>query len=69
MPTVSATAELAVSQGGQPRVNIYVDGHRAGSAGPFPDWYAAEAAMLTLTDDLNRVIRTTMRNWLETQSK
>jgi hypothetical protein len=68
MPAVTVNAELFPSAEG-PRFTIYIDGQRAGAAGPFEDWYAAHAAALTLTDDLGDAVRKTMREWLAKQQK
>lgn len=63
MPTVTAGAELALKQGPTPAVNVYIDGRRAGAAS-FEDWRAAELASLELTDELSRVIRTVVVEFL-----
>ena len=68
MPTVTVSAELVPVQGPAPSVVIYIDGQRAGAV-KFTDWRLAHAAAQTLNDDMGRVIRATLRNWLETQQQ
>jgi hypothetical protein len=64
MPAVTVSAELMPKQ--VPSVVVYIDGHRAGAL-EFHDWNMAYAAALSLSDDMGRVIRATLRNWLATE--
>lgn len=66
MPAIMVSAELLPMRGQSPSVVVYIDGQRAGAL-KFHDWYMAEAAAQALNDDMGRVIRATLRTWLETE--
>ena len=63
MPAVSVNAELSPTQEG-PRVIVFIDGRRVVTSGPFADWYAAQGAALTLTDEIGSRVRAAVRDWL-----
>lgn len=64
MPVITVNSELVPIQGPRPSVVVFIDGQRAGAV-KFSDWHGAHAAALALNDDMARVIRTTLRTWLE----